>query len=146
MIAFFNEFFEYNRWCNDRYMVALLRINKEHQSHRLFSHILNSHEMWLGRIRNEDDLPHPWDIINYHDYELKDIKNHGKTYDILNQFAMETLVEYRNTKGIKFTNSVRDILLHVVNHSSYHRAQIASELVGLSVKPPVTDYIAYKRS
>lgn len=34
---------------------------------------------------------------------------------------------------------------HVVNHSTYHRGQLASLRVALGVQVPVSDYMTYKR-
>ena len=35
----------------------------------------------------------------------------------------------------------RVVFRHVVNHSTYHRGQVASKLKRLGVEPPVTDFI-----
>ena len=37
------------------------------------------------------------------------------------------------------------MLFHFVNHSTYHRGQIASNLKEHGIEPLVTDYIFYKR-
>lgn len=56
------------------------------------------------------------------------------------------MIKYSNSKGDVFENSVEDILAHLVNHGTHHRAQIGQELKrsGLE-KLPVTDYIFYIR-
>ena len=38
-----------------------------------------------------------------------------------------------------------DILLHVVNHTTYHRGHVADMLYDLSVFPPTTDYPVFLR-
>ena len=55
------------------------------------------------------------------------------------------MVHYTNTNGQAFDNSVRDILFNVINHSTYHRGQIAREFREYGPEPLVTDYIFYKR-
>ena len=35
--------------------------------------------------------------------------------------------------------------MQVINHSTYHRAQIAQKVKALGGKPAVTDYIVYQR-
>jgi uncharacterized damage-inducible protein DinB len=35
---------------------------------------------------------------------------------------------------------------HVVNHSTYHRGQIAAFIRQFGIKPPQTDYIAFART
>lgn len=41
---------------------------------------------------------------------------------------------------------IKDIMFHIVNHSTYHRAQIATELKDHGIEPLKTDYILYKRA
>jgi len=54
-------------------------------------------------------------------------------------------VEYKNAAGEKYTNSVKDIITHVINHSTYHRAQIAQLIRQSGGEPAKTDYIVYQR-
>jgi uncharacterized damage-inducible protein DinB len=87
-----------------------------------------------------------WDMVT--PAEMSDLngQNDSITADIIKGGSLDTLVEYTNTKGEKFANTRQDILLHVVNHSTYHRGQIASALKHAGIDPPTTDYIFYKRS
>ena len=50
-----------------------------------------------------------------------------------------------NSKGETFSNKIKDILFHIINHSTYHRAQIATDLKQNGIEPINTDYIFYKR-
>jgi hypothetical protein len=54
-------------------------------------------------------------------------------------------VVYKNSKGQSFTNSVADILLQVLMHSTYHRGQIATEMRALGHTPAYTDFIVAAR-
>jgi uncharacterized damage-inducible protein DinB len=38
-----------------------------------------------------------------------------------------------------------DLIRHVVNHSTYHRGQLATQLRQLGQIPPATDFIVYRR-
>ncbi|WP_379084396.1 DinB family protein [Pedobacter sp. UC225_65] len=46
----------------------------------------------------------------------------------------------------QYTGIVKDILFHVFNHSTYHRAQIATLFKESGITPPVTDFIILKRN
>jgi uncharacterized damage-inducible protein DinB len=46
---------------------------------------------------------------------------------------------------VAFSNDIKSIIFHVINHSTYHRGQIASEFKQNGLDPMVTDYILYKR-
>lgn len=62
----------------------------------------------------------------------------------LNQLTPEKLAEsvsYMNSKGESWSNSVHDILTHVVMHSAYHRGQIAAEMRAAGKQPAYTDFI-----
>ena len=54
-------------------------------------------------------------------------------------------IAYTNSKGISFETPLRDLLSHVVNHSTHHRAQIALVLRDANIAPPLTDYISFVR-
>ncbi|HEV2132448.1 MAG TPA: DinB family protein [Longimicrobiaceae bacterium] len=55
-------------------------------------------------------------------------------------------VVYTNSKGEPWTNTVQDILQHVVMHSAYHRAQIATEVRAAGHLPAHTDFIHAARN
>lgn len=54
-------------------------------------------------------------------------------------------LSYQTMSGQPFSNRLDDLIRHVVNHSTYHRGQVATQLRQLGVKPPQTDLIAYVR-
>ncbi|MBK9247275.1 MAG: hypothetical protein IPM69_03975 [Ignavibacteria bacterium] len=54
-------------------------------------------------------------------------------------------IRYTTTTGAEFINSVQDIVTHVLNHSTHHRAQIAKCVRDSGKEPEVTDYIAFAR-
>ena len=56
---------------------------------------------------------------------------------------LERIVEYRNMKGKHFRYPLRGLLQHVVNHSTYHRGQVTTQLRVLGAKPHSTDLLRY---
>jgi uncharacterized damage-inducible protein DinB len=71
-------------------------------------------------------------------------ENIASLYALLNS-DLNQIVKYANPEGGFFENKISDILFHLVNHSTYHRAQIAMQFRLNDIKPPVTDFIAFKR-
>jgi uncharacterized damage-inducible protein DinB len=57
----------------------------------------------------------------------------------------DRVVAYRNTEGRPFETPVRQIILHLVNHNSYHRGQITTLLRQLGHAPVGTDLMSYYR-
>ena len=64
---------------------------------------------------------------------------------VLNETTLSEEIFYKTMKGDQFSNTVSDVLFHLVNHSTYHRGQIASIFRKADVQPAVTDFIVYKR-
>jgi uncharacterized damage-inducible protein DinB len=75
-----------------------------------------------------------------------DNTNFHRSLHLLDTIALESTVNYSNSKGAHFQNSVRDVFYHIINHSSYHRAQIATLFKQGGLEPINTDYIFFKRN
>ena len=60
--------------------------------------------------------------------------------------ALAAPVEYANSRGERFQNTLGDILLHVANHEIHHRAQISNMLRQFGAAPvtPGLDYIFFQ--
>lgn len=147
MKAFFEELFEYNLVSNHK-LLALLHEHSGAVSERtlkLFNHILNAHHIWTKRIEQETPGIGVWDVHGLEDLNTMNDDNHTRTRGILERMSPEQEIAYTNSKGDAFQNTIRDILFHVINHSTYHRGQIASDLKAGGIVPPGTDFILFKR-
>jgi uncharacterized damage-inducible protein DinB len=58
---------------------------------------------------------------------------------------LERPLAYRTLDGTAHTTRLLDLLLHVVNHSTYHRGQLTTLLRQAGGAPPATDYVVYTR-
>jgi uncharacterized damage-inducible protein DinB len=146
MIEFFKDIFEYHNHFNQK-LADLLSENRDQISERtkkLFSHSINAHQLWNSRILNFD----PFAVLQMHSFEkvkIIDKENYLDTLKILKEYDLENKIEYQNSKGQKFENSIQQILFHIANHFTHHRGQIISNLRQRGIEPLVTDYIFYKR-
>ena len=66
--------------------------------------------------------------------------------DGLSDEALQRPFAYTLLSGAEAAQPLRDVLLHVVNHSTYHRGQAAAMLRRLGQAPPATDYLVYATS
>jgi len=54
-------------------------------------------------------------------------------------------ITYRNIKGEQSQSILADLLLHLVNHSTYHRGQLTTLLRQLGSTPLATDLLLFRR-
>ena len=147
MITFFKELFEYNHHFNQKLASVFSENagNVPDKSIKWFSHILNAHRVWNSRILPVEDKFGIWQTHDVVELIGIDRINYIDSIKILDQEKLETEIKYLTSKGDPFTNTIRDILFHVINHSTYHRGQIAADFREQGLEPMVTDYIFYKR-
>lgn len=147
MKQFFKELFEYSHHFNQK-LGELFNGNPDKTSEnavKLYSHILNAHQVWNNRIEPKQTAFKIWEIHPVQECKAIDKRNFEQSLFILDKFDLNNTITYSNTKGQIFSNSIRDILFHVINHSTYHRAQIATEIRQSGLEPLITDYVFYKR-
>ena len=110
----------------------------------LINHTLNAQQIWNARILGESTFE-VWQINPLESLQEIDHKNFLKSIDIISNLDLDKRIEYQNSRGTKFENSIFEMLFHAVNHSTYHRGQINSLLKQNGLAPILTDYIFYKR-
>lgn len=143
------QMWAYNDWANRRVLRKFAEADESlpYAALCLMSHIVNAQIIWLSRINRITPLWKTWDIHNVTDCkELHEQSSKGLRDCVdANEDGFTHAINYTNTEGITFHNNLQDILLHVFNHGTYHRAQIAMELRRSGFEPPVTDYIHFLR-
>ncbi|WP_223607707.1 DinB family protein [Chryseobacterium sp. OSA05B] len=110
----------------------------------LINHTINAQQIWNSRILGETSFE-VWQINPFESLEEINHQNFGKSIDIIQKSDLDKRIEYQNSKGTKFENSIFEMLFHAINHSTYHRGQINSLLKQNGIDPLLTDYIFYKR-
>ena len=146
MKEFFIDIFNYHHVFNQKFVDQLQTHMQKipDDSYALFCHVLNAHQVWNSRILQLS----PFGVQQIHhleDCKAIDDNNFVNTLNILNTIDLKSEITYKNSKGEKFTNLVQDILFHVNNHSTHHKAQLASQFRSLGITPLTTDFIFYKR-
>lgn len=125
---------------------TFLRSDKElPEACNLFSHILNAQHIWVSRINGVPPKYRPWDqqqISSFTELHNNNIAGITQAFVTGN---IERIVQYHTFAGDALEDSVGDMLLHVANHSTYHRAQVASSFRRNGIEPPATDFIHLKR-
>ncbi len=147
LAIFLAELFEYSNHYNQKLSeVFLAHPDKtSEKSIKLFSHVLNAQHIWNYRIEGQQPLVTVWQIQEVDIFQKMDQENHEHSLRILQKVDLDKELTYTNSQGQQFSNNIRDILFHVINHCTYHRAQIATEFKQSGMEPLTTDYIFYKR-
>ena len=138
----------YEKWANKKILDALKELPvPDEKALDIMSHILLVQMVWYSRIVNQT-APPVWDKKSLADL----FSLHEENYKVLDAWMSKLsetdfskIIEYKNTKGEPFKNTIKDILTHVFNHSTYHRGQIVERMKGKLPKMPDSDFIIYFR-
>lgn len=140
------DLFEYTYHFNAEMIkvIAESRALVDDKTISLINHILNAQQIWNARILGEKTFE-VWQINPFESLVEINHTNFLKSIDIIRNFDPDQKIEYQNSRGTKFENTIFEMLFHAVNHSTYHRGQINSLLKQSGLTPLLTDYIFYKR-
>jgi len=147
MKVFFNELFDYNFYCNKKIIDECIALEKiPEKSQQLFSHILNAHHIWNARILEKPSEYGVWENHPIKDWGDIHYENQRSSFEITTHAdEFDKRIDYENSEGRLFTNTLQDMLFHIINHSTNHRGQIATDFRNNGIDPIVLDYIFYKR-
>ncbi|HEB71890.1 MAG TPA: hypothetical protein ENI77_04650 [Nitrospirae bacterium] len=114
----------------------------------IFAHILSAENMWLSRLELGVKAPPPklWQgrTLDQCADEMESVIGHWTRYlGGLSEEDYSKQVSFINLKGIQVDRPVYDLLTQVLNHSTYHRGQIATLVGKREVDAPPTDYIFF---
>jgi uncharacterized damage-inducible protein DinB len=149
----------YTIWADRQLLAAIREVPDEHLHQPTGSsfgsvlgtmaHVLGAEQLWLsrllgvplGRLPSLEEFPTLavltasfedfWPQLEYYLASLQEPQ-----IDV--EFA------WVNSKGEAHRAPLRQVLLHVVNHSTYHRGQVVSQLRQLGHQPPPTDLVYYR--
>jgi len=144
--------YEYNRWANVRVLDAVSKLTPEQfardlqSSHRsvrdTLAHILAAEWIWLERWKgvSPNALLIPTEFPTVESLVTRWAIVEGDCAEFIKGITDEslaTVIAYTNTKGEEWAYPLGQMMQHVMNHSSYHRGQVATMLrqLGAEVNP-----------
>ncbi|MCR4340049.1 MAG: DinB family protein [Gemmatimonadaceae bacterium] len=159
-VADVRSLFAYNEWANARIFSAAGKLDPEvfvaprgssfSSIRDTIAHITMSEWVWLRRWRGESpSAPPDWASLQ----EAAALTEKLREVEADRAALLRELTDadlgrpraYRNLKGDDFSEPLVDQLLHVVNHSTYHRGQVATLSRQAGFAAPATDLIVFKR-
>jgi uncharacterized damage-inducible protein DinB len=154
--------YDYNYWANRRILRAAANLTEEQflastplswgSVRDVLAHTLSAE--WAWRVRCQEGLA-PTSLLDpaelptlaalqsrWHDEE------HAMRAYVsgLTDAEINSIKPYRSTKGQPFAQVLWQILVHVVNHGTQHRAEVAHVLTGYGYSPGDIDFIVYLRN
>lgn len=148
MKKYFTKLYQYNQWANQRVLGALDKQQVDDEKIlTIMSHVVSALFIWLSRIEGKSPAAYPlWK--QYSRTELLKMNEEItqrwiKFVENTDDFNRELV--YNNYVGDPYKNDVEQIMIHLVNHSTYHRGQVALLMRQNSFEPINTDFITYDR-
>jgi len=146
MTEFYQNLFHYTHYANKK-VISILQehaVEDTPQAMVLMNHLINAHQLWNNRVSPHEESFGVWQIHPRHQLHLLDQVNYERSLELLSVIVLEKEITYTNTFGDTYTRTVGKIFYHIINHSNYHRGQIALRLREMGIDPPVTDYIYFE--
>lgn len=161
MKGILEKYSSYNLWANRKFVSFLEKADTEvldtvipssfDTIKKTLVHIWDAEYIWCKRLKGIYVESWPGDAFTGSNDELFKafISQSEELRDYVKQSPEQMLsnnFSYKTLDGREFTNSVYDTLIHVFNHSTYHRGQIVTILRNTGfTRLDSTDYITYIR-
>ncbi|MEO7272434.1 MAG: DinB family protein [Vicinamibacterales bacterium] len=148
----------FNGWANGLVFDAANGLSEEQLRHVIpssfpsigetLAHIVSTEWLWLQRLLGESPVSAPaWvtsaDVPGLRS-QLATVESQREAFLAgLTDADLDHPIAYRTLAGQPHDDRLSDVIRHVVNHSTYHRGQAATQFRQLGVTPPGIDFIAY---
>ncbi len=140
--------FEFNDWANRR-MIVSLKDNGSKRSLEILVHLLITEKEYFERLYGKDSTGFDFfPKMTIQECSTLAKENAGRYEKLLKRFDDEAIgmyVKYKTSEGVPYENTFREMLSHVLIHSSTHRGNIMLTLREEGFEPPTIDYIIYLR-
>lgn len=155
------ELFNYNYWARDCQLRTCEALTGEQFVRSLGSsfasvrdtlvHMLDTEWVWLERWRRHPPRPSlsAQDFLSVSVVSERWAVVEHEIREFLATLREDNLVQpltYVSQKGGRFSYELWRPMLHLINHQSYHRGQVATMLRQLKVQPPGVDFLAGYRA
>jgi uncharacterized damage-inducible protein DinB len=153
------DLFHYDAWANERITSSMLRLPLDALTQDLggsfptirdtFAHIISAEWVWLERWMGTSPKSAPaWVasadlsllVSHLHDVQAK----RNVFLAGLSESDLGSTCSFTSLSGKTASHTLRDLFVHVTNHSTYHRGQLAAMLRRLGTPALSTDFTTYR--
>jgi len=150
------ELFTHHYWARDRHLQACETLFEEQIWRPLvssfpslgfaFAHLVMVEWLWLerwqGRPPHALRSPEEFSSLEALSTRWRLVESEMKGYLAqLDEHALELQFSFVNLEGQTMTYPLWHTFLHLINHQTYHRGQVAGLLRQLGVQPPGVDFL-----
>ena len=140
--------FEYDNWAN-RLTIQALDGAMSDKARRVLAHLLITQQEYFERLYGKDstgfDFWPDLDLSQCRDLAAGISENFALLLQASDESVLERIASYKTSEGSPHSNTFRELLTHVLLHSSIHRGNIVLKMREDGFEPPKIDYILYLR-
>lgn len=149
MKSYFIRLLNYDHFANTKIAALIMQTGATGKPVEIMAHLLTAQQTWLKRLKR---IPAPltplWPDWSADMFIAIINDNHQQLLAYLETMQpddFDVVIEYKNSVG-DFKSTVSDILAHLINHGTHHRAQIGTLLKMDGATLPGLDYVLYLRN
>lgn len=152
----------FNVWASRKILEVITALPEEKQQAEIPSsynslyktvlHMLDAETVWWQRLKLQEKLQVPSQHFSGSMQELADeLMQQSKRWEEwvnnASDLSLEHVFQYQTFKQEQFKQPTWQMIMHVINHSTYHRGQLINMLRQLGIeKLPSTDFIMWSRN
>ena len=151
-----NELFTYNYWARDMQLRACATLTEEQFLRAVggsfpsvrdtLAHLVNVEWLWLERFRGRSPRSLPaaaeFSTLATVSERWQTVEREMREYLAgLHENDLERVETYVSTRGQTWSYALWRMILHLLNHQSYHRGQVTNQLRQLGAAPPPVDFL-----
>lgn len=151
----------YNLWANKSITDLILQLEPEQQHHKVESsfptlhatvlHMWIAETAWWQRVKLQEKIIIPTETENPTMQDVvKGLLQQSALWEEwvknTSEMMLKHVYAFQNSKKELFKQPVYETVMHVINHSTYHRGQLVTMMRTLGVKTiPQTDFSVFAR-
>ncbi|HEY5983639.1 MAG TPA: DinB family protein [Anaerolineales bacterium] len=155
---YIRNMYDYTYWANHRYFAVAETLTEEQlhrkqgQSwdsvHAVLVHMMSSETVWLGRWNGEAPSGHldpaEYPTLGVLKARWEEVEREMRAFiDGQTETSLQSEITYRNFAGQTYHVPLWQMLMHVPNHETHHRGELAAMFAMLQVAHPEEEAIQY---